>query len=226
MIWRWWCRENFSLWLLAVASQWVFCLCVSLFCLFRFDVTTARKVIQLSQLLTRHNIQKFPCHIGPSTNSPATLALPTWCSFLLLMLPRSTIIAALATAAALGLLLLQQRPPPQPPRMAPFGAFEFTVHGRVQGVFFRKFTVAKAKALHLVGWCANSQRGTVVGECQGKPEALAEMKVGLGSWGWVRKHTAHSTWRLVWLTHPHCLHWVLLSLCRSGCARKAAHTHT
>jgi acylphosphatase len=44
-------------------------------------------------------------------------------------------------------------------------------------VFFRKFTVAKAQALHLVGWCANTQRGTVVGECQGKPQALEEMKV-------------------------------------------------
>jgi acylphosphatase len=44
-------------------------------------------------------------------------------------------------------------------------------------VFFRKFTVAKAQALHLVGWCANTQRGTVVGECQGQPQALEEMKV-------------------------------------------------
>lgn len=44
-------------------------------------------------------------------------------------------------------------------------------------MFFRKFTVAKAQALQLVGWCANSARGTVVGECQGKPEALAAMKV-------------------------------------------------
>ena len=47
----------------------------------------------------------------------------------------------------------------------------------MQGVWFRKYTVAKAQALHLVGWCANSQRGTVVGECQGKPQDLQEMKV-------------------------------------------------
>jgi len=44
-------------------------------------------------------------------------------------------------------------------------------------VWFRKFTVAKAQALRLVGWCANSQRGTVMGECQGKPEDLEVMKV-------------------------------------------------
>ena len=44
-------------------------------------------------------------------------------------------------------------------------------------MWFRKFTVAKAQALHLVGWCANTQRGTVMGECQGKPQALEEMKV-------------------------------------------------
>jgi acylphosphatase len=31
----------------------------------------------------------------------------------------------------------------------------------VQGVYFRKFTVQKAAALKLVGWVANTMRGTV-----------------------------------------------------------------
>lgn len=48
---------------------------------------------------------------------------------------------------------------------------------QVQGVYFRKHTVDKAKALRLVGWVANSVRGTVVGECQGPVEQLEYMKV-------------------------------------------------
>lgn len=62
-------------------------------------------------------------------------------------------------------------------------AVSFLLCPQVQGVWFRKFTVAKAQALHLVGWCANSQRGTVMGECQGKPEDLEVMKVGETSSG-------------------------------------------
>lgn len=47
---------------------------------------------------------------------------------------------------------------------------------QVQGVYFRKFTVQKASALKLVGWVANTLRGTVVGECQGPEQQLQEMK--------------------------------------------------
>lgn len=41
---------------------------------------------------------------------------------------------------------------------------EFEVFGRVQGVFFRKHTKAKAEELGLTGWCRNTPRGTVQGE--------------------------------------------------------------
>uniref|UniRef100_A0A383VSR5 Acylphosphatase n=1 Tax=Tetradesmus obliquus TaxID=3088 RepID=A0A383VSR5_TETOB len=60
--------------------------------------------------------------------------------------------------------------------MGSLGAFHFEVSGRVQGVYFRKFTVQKASALKLVGWVANTLRGTVVGECQGPEQQLQEMK--------------------------------------------------
>ena len=40
----------------------------------------------------------------------------------------------------------------------------FEVTGRVQGVFFRKHTKAKAEELGLMGWCRNTPRGTVEGE--------------------------------------------------------------
>jgi acylphosphatase len=44
-------------------------------------------------------------------------------------------------------------------------------------VFFRANTVAQARALGLVGYCANTARGTVVGEVQGPKDALEQMKV-------------------------------------------------
>lgn len=51
----------------------------------------------------------------------------------------------------------------------------FEVFGKVQGVFFRKHTQAKAMYLKLVGWVENTSRGTVVGACQGPYERLHEM---------------------------------------------------
>lgn len=48
----------------------------------------------------------------------------------------------------------------------------FEVHGKVQGVFFRKHTVEKARDLGLTGWVANSLRGTVVGEAEGAGAAV------------------------------------------------------
>lgn len=57
-----------------------------------------------------------------------------------------------------------------------FSSFCFEVHGRVQGVFFRAHTVEFARSLGLVGWVANSRRGTVVGEIQGPRHACLDMR--------------------------------------------------
>ncbi|KAI8823003.1 acylphosphatase-1-like protein [Fimicolochytrium jonesii] len=43
----------------------------------------------------------------------------------------------------------------------------FEVFGKVQGVFFRKYTVEKATRLGIVGWVRNTDRGTVEGVGQG-----------------------------------------------------------
>lgn len=45
-----------------------------------------------------------------------------------------------------------------------YGSTKFEVLGVVQGVFFRKFTKAKAIELGLTGWCRNTPGGTVEGE--------------------------------------------------------------
>ncbi|PSC76567.1 glycosyltransferase family 32 [Micractinium conductrix] len=57
------------------------------------------------------------------------------------------------------------------------------VHGIVQGVFFRAYTVNKAKQLGLVGYCANMPQGTVKGEVQGRQQAVEEMKGWLNTTG-------------------------------------------
>ena len=53
-------------------------------------------------------------------------------------------------------------------------AFSFSVF-QVQGVNFRAYTKAQAKSLGVVGWCANTSRGTVVGEIQGDSDAVNAM---------------------------------------------------
>lgn len=58
-------------------------------------------------------------------------------------------------------------------------AFDFHVTGVVQGVFFRKFTVAEATRLGLVGWVANAPDGSVVGHAQGPPRACAALQAWL-----------------------------------------------
>ena len=44
---------------------------------------------------------------------------------------------------------------------------EFEVHGKVQGVFFRKYTKKEADRLNLTGWVMNTTHKTVVGTAVG-----------------------------------------------------------
>ena len=60
---------------------------------------------------------------------------------------------------------------------------KFEVFGKVQGVFFRKHTAERARALALTGWCENTPTGTVRGEIQGLQDAVDEMKVWLTKTG-------------------------------------------
>lgn len=54
--------------------------------------------------------------------------------------------------------------------------FHFIVTGRVQGVFFRKFTKQKADQLDITGWCRNAPDGeSVEGEIEGTEMRIHEM---------------------------------------------------
>ena len=60
---------------------------------------------------------------------------------------------------------------------------DFKVYGKVQGVFFRKHTNAKAVQLGIVGWVRNEPDKTVVGVVQGPDSKVDEMKIWLKTKG-------------------------------------------
>ena len=49
------------------------------------------------------------------------------------------------------------------------------VRGRVQGVFFRDSTRARAELLGVAGWVRNREDGSVEAAFEGEPEAVAEL---------------------------------------------------
>lgn len=60
---------------------------------------------------------------------------------------------------------------------------DFEIHGKVQGVHFRKYTQEQSKLLGLKGWCMNTTRGTVVGNVQGSSDKINQMKSWLKNKG-------------------------------------------
>ncbi|XP_015242344.1 acylphosphatase-1 [Cyprinodon tularosa] len=62
-------------------------------------------------------------------------------------------------------------------------AVDYEVFGKVQGVFFRKYTQAEGKKLGLVGWVQNTEAGTVQGQLQGPRSSVEKMQEWLRSTG-------------------------------------------
>ncbi|KAG5880050.1 hypothetical protein JTB14_018475 [Gonioctena quinquepunctata] len=58
---------------------------------------------------------------------------------------------------------------------------DFEVFGKVQGVFFRKYTEREAKRLQLTGWCMNTDQESVKGIIEGSYSNVDRMKQ------WLRK---------------------------------------
>jgi acylphosphatase len=55
----------------------------------------------------------------------------------------------------------------------------FVVTGRVQGVGFRWFVRAEARPLGVTGWIRNREDGAVVGEVEGREDALDALEAVL-----------------------------------------------
>jgi acylphosphatase len=55
----------------------------------------------------------------------------------------------------------------------------FVVTGRVQGVGFRWFVRAEARPLGITGWIRNREDGAVVGEVEGREDALDALEAML-----------------------------------------------
>ncbi|OQR79771.1 acylphosphatase-2-like [Tropilaelaps mercedesae] len=64
-----------------------------------------------------------------------------------------------------------------------YRAVSFECFGRVQGVFFRKYTQEHAASLGVVGWIRNTSRNTTEGEIQGPADAVNKMKTWLQTKG-------------------------------------------
>ncbi|XP_061093639.1 acylphosphatase-1 [Conger conger] len=60
---------------------------------------------------------------------------------------------------------------------------DYEIFGRVQGVFFRKYTQAEGKKLGLVGWVQNTKTGTVQGQVQGPSSKVKWMQEWLKTTG-------------------------------------------
>lgn len=54
-------------------------------------------------------------------------------------------------------------------------ARRLVVHGRVQGVFYRDWTVENACGLGLVGWVTNCSDGTVAAHLEGEESAVLKL---------------------------------------------------
>ncbi|XP_043838075.1 acylphosphatase-1 isoform X2 [Dromiciops gliroides] len=60
---------------------------------------------------------------------------------------------------------------------------DYEIFGKVQGVFFRKYTQAEGKKLGLVGWVQNTDEGTVIGQIQGPTVQVRVMQEWLKTEG-------------------------------------------
>uniref|UniRef100_UPI0037E7464C acylphosphatase-1 n=1 Tax=Semicossyphus pulcher TaxID=241346 RepID=UPI0037E7464C len=72
---------------------------------------------------------------------------------------------------------------------------EYEIFGRVQGVFFRKYTQAEGKKLGLVGWVQNTAAGTVQGQLQGPSSKVKEMQEWLRSTGSPKSNISKAEFR-------------------------------
>ena len=90
------------------------------------------------------------------------------------------VVTGVCTVLLALFLPMSMNPSPPAPALV---SVSFVVTGRVQGVFFRKYTYQQAIALDLVGHVRNDRDGTVVGTVQGARPNVDRMKAWLETTG-------------------------------------------
>lgn len=75
---------------------------------------------------------------------------------------------------------LKIKSPPKPPMLL---RSTFVIRGKVQGVFFRKYSQQKAVELSIFGFVENAEDGSVVGEAEGRLDKMVDFKQWLSSKG-------------------------------------------
>ncbi|KAK7825467.1 hypothetical protein U0070_012267 [Myodes glareolus] len=65
---------------------------------------------------------------------------------------------------------------------------DYEIFGKVQGVFFHKYTQAEGKKVGLVGWVQNTDRGTMQGQLQGPISKVRSMQEWLEKRGSPKSH--------------------------------------
>ena len=60
---------------------------------------------------------------------------------------------------------------------------KFEIFGKVQGVYFRKYTKEEADTIGIRGWVKNTTQKTVIGELQGPTEDMQKLKIWLQNEG-------------------------------------------
>ncbi|CAN6198048.1 unnamed protein product [Urochloa humidicola] len=80
-----------------------------------------------------------------------------------------------ATAPRRAMAASAGAPSDAPPQSPSPKAVRVVVKGRVQGVFFRDWTVETARSLGLAGWVRNRRDGTVEALLSGDPDKVDEM---------------------------------------------------
>ena len=71
-------------------------------------------------------------------------------------------------------------------------SIKFEVFGKVQGVWFRKYTKKKADELGIFGWCKNTSKGTVKGEATGETDKMKEFRTYLINEGSPKSRINHA----------------------------------
>ncbi|KAK9290031.1 hypothetical protein L1049_008194 [Liquidambar formosana] len=123
--------------------------------------------LRLHLLPPPHHHLYYPPHLLPSLRSPFLHSPPPIRLLFGLCSPSfSSPLSSMTSPKAAS----------NPPQSSPSKTVRVVIKGRVQGVFYRDWTVENAKELGLKGWVRNRRDGSVEALFNGNPDSVQEME--------------------------------------------------